>query len=99
MFITFNKDSKTGFEAGNGIIQTGKGIIFLVTDLQLKNFLYKLFLDFTNKCKAGFANRKWNYLNRNWNYPNRKWNYINRIWIYFSYFLTSDKKTSCTKCF
>jgi hypothetical protein len=28
--------------------------------------------------------------NRKWNYPNRKWNY-------FSYFQSSDQKTSLTK--
>ena len=54
-------------------------------DLRLKNFFYKMFLNFINEFKAGFEIRKWNY-------PNRKWNY-------FSYFLTSDQKTSFTKCF
>ena len=42
-----------------------------------------MFLIFTNKSKAGFGNRKWNY-------PNRKWNY-------FSYFLSSNQKASFTK--
>jgi hypothetical protein len=32
-------------------------------------------------------------------YRNRKWNYINMKWNYFSLFLTSDQKTSFTKCF
>ena len=44
-----------------------------------------MFLAFTNWFKTDFSIRKWNY-------PNRKWNY-------FSYFLTSDQKTSSTKCF
>ena len=44
-----------------------------------------MFLTYTNESKTGFGNRKWNY-------PNRKWNY-------FSYFLSSNQKTSFTKCF
>ena len=42
-----------------------------------------MFLTFTKESKTGVEKRKWNY-------PNRKWNY-------FSYFLTSDKKTSFKK--
>ena len=42
-----------------------------------------MFLTFTNKCKTGFKNRKWNYQNRKCNY--------------FSYFLTSNQKTYFTK--
>ena len=57
----------------------------LFPDFRLKNFFYKMFLNFINKFKVGFENRKWNH-------PNRKWNY-------FSYFLTSDQKTSLTKYF
>ena len=51
-------------------------LFLLFPDLRLKNFFYKMFLNFINEFKAGFEIRKWNY-------PNRKWNY-------FSYFLTSD---------
>ena len=127
MFLNFINELKAGFKTGNGIIQTGCGIIFpfswhpikklllknvfnfyqlvqnwfwkremelskqemelflLFPDLQSKNFFYKMFLNFINEFKAGFKNRKWNH-------PNRKWNY-------FSYFLTSDQKTSLTKYF
>ena len=60
-------------------------LFLLFTDHWSKNFFYKMFLNFINEFKAGFENRKWNY-------PNREWNY-------FSYFLTSDQKTSFTKCF
>ena len=60
-------------------------LFLLIPDLQLKNFIYKMFLNFIKEFKAGFENRKWNY-------PNRKWNY-------FSYFLTSDQKTSFKKDF
>ena len=60
-------------------------LFLLFPDLRLKNFFYKMFLNFTNEFKTGFENRKLNY-------PNRKWNY-------FSYFLTFDQKTSFTKYF
>ena len=60
-------------------------LFILLPDLQSKNFFYKLFLNFINKSKAAFENRKWNY-------PNRKWNY-------FSYFPTSDQKVTFAKCF
>ena len=60
-------------------------LFLLFMDLQSKNFFYKMFLNFINKFKAAFKNRKWNN-------PKRKWNN-------FSYFLTSDQKTSFTKCF
>ena len=65
-------------------------LFLLFPDLRLKNFFYKMFLNFINEFKAGFENRKWNYPNRKWNYPNRKWNY-------FSHFQASDQKTSFTK--
>ena len=60
-------------------------LFLLFPDLQSKNFFNKIFLNFINEFKAGFKNRKWNH-------PNRKWNY-------FSFFLTSDQKTSFKKSF
>ena len=59
-------------------------LFFLFPDLRSKNFIYKIVLTFTEESKTGFENRKWNY-------PYRKWNY-------FSYFFTSNQKTSFTKC-
>ena len=53
--------------------------------LQSKSLFSKIFLAFTNELKTYFENKKSNY-------PNREWNY-------FSYFLTSNQKTSFTKCF
>ena len=60
-------------------------LFFLLPDLPSKNTFNKMFLAFTNESKIGVENRKWNF-------PNRKWNY-------FSYFPSSDQKTSLTKCF
>ena len=36
-------------------------LFLLLPDLQSKNFFYKKFLNFVNKFKAGFENRKWKY--------------------------------------
>ena len=60
-------------------------LFLLFPDFRLKNFFYKIFLNFINEFQTGFENRKQNY-------PNRKWNY-------FSYFLTSNQKTYFTKSF
>ena len=58
-------------------------LFLLLRDLKSKTFFYKKFLTFKSESKTCFENRKYNY-------PNRKWNY-------FSYFLTSNQKTSLTK--
>ena len=60
-------------------------IFLLLLHIQSENFFHKMILTFENEFKTGFENMKWNY-------PNRKWNY-------FSYFLSSNQKTSFTKCF
>ena len=76
------------FITGNGIIQTGNGII----SSPPKNFFYKMFLISSKGFKINLQNRKQNYPNRKQNYPNRKQNY-------FSHFQAFDQKTSLTKCF
>ena len=96
MFLIFTNKSKTGFKflptslklvlkQEMELSKQEMELFLLFPDLLSKNFFNKMFLAFTNEFKTGFGNRKWNY-------PNRKWNY-------FSYFLTSDQKTSLTKCF
>ena len=74
-------------------------LFLLVPVLESKKKFYIMFLTFDNEFKIGFKNRKWNYPNRKWNYKNRKWTYKNRKWNLFSYFQTSDQKTSFTKDF
>ena len=39
-------------------------LFLLFSQLWLKNFFYKMFLNFANEFKTGFENRKWNYPNK-----------------------------------
>ena len=57
MFLSFNNDTKTGFENRKCNYPNRKWKYF-------SHFL----VTFTNKSKTGFENRKWNYTNRKWNY-------------------------------
>jgi len=84
-FFLLTTSQNLGLKIGNRIIQTGNRIIFPNSWPPIKKLSFKMFLNFINEFEANFENRKWNY-------PNRKWNY-------FSYFLTSNQKTSFTKCF
>ena len=38
-------------------------LFLLLTELQLRNFFYNMFLTFPNDDKTCFVNRKWNYSN------------------------------------
>ena len=54
--------SKLIFRRGNGIIQTGNGIVYPISRPLIKNFFYQMFLIHTKEFKIDFQNRKWNYL-------------------------------------
>ena len=75
------RGSKLIFKTGNGIVQTGNGIISPTSRPPIKKLLllnvFYLFQRFQN-----WSNRKWNFLNRIWNFQNRKWNCQNRKWNY-----------------
>jgi len=84
--FTFDpRGSKLIFKTGNGIIQTGHGIISLTS----KPLIKKLLLQNVSHLIQGVQN--W-FQNRKWNYPNRKWNYFSNI-------QASDQKTSFLKMF
>jgi hypothetical protein len=68
-------------ETGNGIIQTGNGIISLLSSHRIKKLLQQKYPHLVQRLRLVF----------------RKWNYLNRKWNYFSPFQSSDQKTSLTK--
>ena len=54
MFLTLTNESKTGFETGNGIIQTGHRKSIPLPGLWSKRFFHKLFLIFNKELKIDF---------------------------------------------
>ena len=49
MFLDLSNKFKAGFETGNGIIYQEMELVLLFPDLWLKNFFYKMFLNFINE--------------------------------------------------
>ena len=64
MFLIFTKEFKLIYKTGNGVSQTGNGIMSLTSRHLIKILFNKMFLIFTKDCKKDFQNRKWIYPNR-----------------------------------
>ena len=63
--FTFDtRGSKSIFKTGNGLIQTGNGIISLTFKPLIKKLLYKMFHIWSKGLNINFQNRKWNCPNR-----------------------------------
>ena len=69
-------------------------LFLLLPEIQSKNVFYKMFLTYTSESKTDFENRNWNYFDNA-----AKIGFKNRKENYFFYFLSSNQKTSLSKCF
>ena len=99
------------YKTGNGINQTGNGIIFPLPGLSSKIFFYKMFHIFERSLKSIYITGKkivwtWNQIISLTSWPRIK-NFFHKIFHfhqgvqtrksnYFSHFLASDQKTSST---
>ena len=84
-FIIDFQNRKWNYHTGNGIIQTGNGIVSPTCRPMIEKLLLQDVSPFPKEFKIDIQNRKWIYLNRKWNY--------------FSHFQADDQKTTFTKNF